>query len=358
MIVSFVTHKMSQAMNLLDKNQDQMIDKTEFQRILTDAEVVTGLYEVGVDPMDLIDLAETIFQDRASGANGLTFRDFVEVVLDLRGGKECRVKDITCLKKSIKKLVEDSQKPLEQRMKQLDENMKTLMEKFGLEHRTLSRTKSKPETRSAPASALDASPRTERTQVPVDVRRSPRANNNTEASSYTREESAPVNDQYLNSGGLGEAPDTYVSTEPCQHVASVWCGVPMTDSKREGRPRQRGRNHREPSVDSKSSEVPRTVFDLEEKLGGMAEDLGMGLKIMQSLLDELTAKSKQLTINQEATQVLKERTKESSNYSQSLQSPSDVGVPEYPSRMSGVPSSRPPARINEKSELYSPSTLF
>jgi len=63
------------------------------------------LNEVGVDVVGLIDIADTIFEshdgDDAFGERQLTFGEFMEVILDMRGSKTARVKDIVNLRKHI-----------------------------------------------------------------------------------------------------------------------------------------------------------------------------------------------------------------------------------------------------------------
>jgi len=94
-----------------DKKDDILISKQDFIDMLKhEKAAVTILDDVGVDLVGLVDFADTIFasdadedgdDDAENHEKLLTFDEFVAVVLDLRGSKIARVKDVVNLRKHI-----------------------------------------------------------------------------------------------------------------------------------------------------------------------------------------------------------------------------------------------------------------
>jgi len=110
--LDYVTEKLQQLMETcgVDENNDMMISKQEFLTMLTNQTATTILHEVGVDVLCLVDVADTIFEpdtgededhDAEHHETQLSFDEFVKVVLDLRGTKTSRVKDVVNLRKHI-----------------------------------------------------------------------------------------------------------------------------------------------------------------------------------------------------------------------------------------------------------------
>jgi len=96
----------------LDTDCDGMISKDEFAKILDNPLAARSLTEVGVDVFGLVDLQDFIFE--AEDENGeskekqLSFCDFMEVVLQLRGSNNATVKDIVDLRKFVQKKQQDA----------------------------------------------------------------------------------------------------------------------------------------------------------------------------------------------------------------------------------------------------------
>eukprot|EP00420_Gonyaulax_spinifera_P027062 CAMPEP_0197898118 /NCGR_PEP_ID=MMETSP1439-20131203/43295_1 /TAXON_ID=66791 /ORGANISM="Gonyaulax spinifera, Strain CCMP409" /LENGTH=682 /DNA_ID=CAMNT_0043518811 /DNA_START=58 /DNA_END=2102 /DNA_ORIENTATION=+ len=88
----------------LDTNGDRQISKTEFEAILDNPDAVRLLNKVEVDPYALVDLADYIFaqEDDEEDEKQLSFEDFMEVILSLRGCNICMVRDMVDLRKMIK----------------------------------------------------------------------------------------------------------------------------------------------------------------------------------------------------------------------------------------------------------------
>jgi len=94
----------------LDLDGDGMISKEEFVKILDNPQATRTLSNAGVDVFGLIDCADFIFGDDGAedeGANEdaepvqLSFADFMEVVLQLRGTNVATVKDLVDLRKFL-----------------------------------------------------------------------------------------------------------------------------------------------------------------------------------------------------------------------------------------------------------------
>jgi len=90
----------------LDTDGNGMISKAEFEAILDNPSATRLLARVEVDVMALVDLADFIFtnDDPADqdGERQLSFGEFMDIVLSLRGCNQAMVKDIVDLRKYIR----------------------------------------------------------------------------------------------------------------------------------------------------------------------------------------------------------------------------------------------------------------
>lgn len=84
-------------MNFVQETDDT-ISKVEFQALLAAPKAAGVLEDVGVDAVGLVDFADYIFSDDRPY---LTFGDFMEIVLQLRGSNTASVKDIIDLRKIV-----------------------------------------------------------------------------------------------------------------------------------------------------------------------------------------------------------------------------------------------------------------
>eukprot|EP00929_Paragymnodinium_shiwhaense_P022405 TRINITY_DN14323_c0_g1_i1.p1 TRINITY_DN14323_c0_g1~~TRINITY_DN14323_c0_g1_i1.p1 ORF type:complete len:807 (-),score=167.33 TRINITY_DN14323_c0_g1_i1:99-2441(-) len=100
-----------------DEDNDQLISKDEFHTLLQSPDAARSLQGVGVDVVGLVDFEDLIFQ----GSDEITFCDFMETVLQLRGSNTATVKDIVDLRKSLMQAVS-----------QLDRQIQTVYEAFKL----------------------------------------------------------------------------------------------------------------------------------------------------------------------------------------------------------------------------------
>jgi hypothetical protein len=102
LVLNFVKAKMKEIFNDksgIDHDKDQKISRQEFAEILKNPQATKALRDVDVDPAGLVDMDDFIFEDQEK----LTFNEFMEVVLSLRGTENAKVKDIVDLRKYIRK---------------------------------------------------------------------------------------------------------------------------------------------------------------------------------------------------------------------------------------------------------------
>lgn len=81
----------------LDENGDNCVSKREFECLLEKPEAARALSTIGVDVVGLVDFTEFIFQEDRN----LSFPEFMEILLQLRGTNTATVKDIVDLRKFI-----------------------------------------------------------------------------------------------------------------------------------------------------------------------------------------------------------------------------------------------------------------
>jgi hypothetical protein len=101
MIVDQVREKVGDIVNRLDENSDGTLTWEEFCRIFSDdvkEEAIAALECVNVDAANMVDVAEDFFFDHGKPV-AVSFDEFMNMVLDLRGGQEATVKDIMSLGK-------------------------------------------------------------------------------------------------------------------------------------------------------------------------------------------------------------------------------------------------------------------
>lgn len=97
MVVNFVKIQLQTLLNSsgIDANGDNQISKSEFETLLQKPEAARALQDVGVDVIGLVDFTDFIFKDDMQ----LSFPNFMEMVLQLRGSNTATVKDIVDFRK-------------------------------------------------------------------------------------------------------------------------------------------------------------------------------------------------------------------------------------------------------------------
>lgn len=105
--VTYVKSKLQETLikGGLDLDNDGVISREEFVQILDNTHAARTLSDVGVDVFNLVDLQDFIFEeDDESGQlceKRLTFAEFMQVVLQLRGSNQATVKDVVDLRKFV-----------------------------------------------------------------------------------------------------------------------------------------------------------------------------------------------------------------------------------------------------------------
>jgi len=92
-----VNYVKEQLVGMFKNEEMTTITKDEFLEILQNPKAAKIIQGIGVDVETLVDFEDFIFNER----DKLTFGDFMDLVLQLRGTNTCTVKDIANLKKSI-----------------------------------------------------------------------------------------------------------------------------------------------------------------------------------------------------------------------------------------------------------------
>jgi hypothetical protein len=103
-ILFYVRDKLQAVMTQVDTDKGGTISKQEFVRLFESEEAMSCLNDVGVDVETLVDLADEIYEDAEDemAENGLDFRKFMEIILELRGSNQARFKDVVELRKFIR----------------------------------------------------------------------------------------------------------------------------------------------------------------------------------------------------------------------------------------------------------------
>jgi hypothetical protein len=102
MMVDKVNEKFSHIVSTLDTNNDGTLSWEEFQKILDCNGALRALESVNVDPESMVDMAEDFFFEDGEPVQ-VTFTQFMDMVLDLRGGQQATVENIMSLAKRFNK---------------------------------------------------------------------------------------------------------------------------------------------------------------------------------------------------------------------------------------------------------------
>jgi len=98
LLVDYVKTTLQAMLNFsgIDANGDQLIARAEFEDLLVLPGAAKAIQEVGVDVVGLMDFIDFIFPE---GKTDLSFPDFMDMVLQLRGTNNATVKDVVDLRK-------------------------------------------------------------------------------------------------------------------------------------------------------------------------------------------------------------------------------------------------------------------
>eukprot|EP00928_Gymnodinium_smaydae_P037847 TRINITY_DN26221_c0_g1_i1.p1 TRINITY_DN26221_c0_g1~~TRINITY_DN26221_c0_g1_i1.p1 ORF type:complete len:925 (-),score=204.33 TRINITY_DN26221_c0_g1_i1:136-2760(-) len=123
MTVSYVKSRLKDVVKEIDQDGNMMLSKEEFVQIMDNPTATITLNEVGVDVVGLVDFADFIFEsDENDEGKEISFADFMEIVLQLRGSNRATVKDIVDLRKFLRTQGIEFRKSL----KELEANQKKM----------------------------------------------------------------------------------------------------------------------------------------------------------------------------------------------------------------------------------------
>jgi len=125
LLVEFVKRELMEIIIEADEDGDGLMSHAEFLRILESPEGLRALETVGVDPVGLIDYADTIFaQDDGDVGETVLFSHFMSEILQLRGSNTATVKDLI----SMRKFVEKGNKELRSQLHEMNQGLLQLSE--------------------------------------------------------------------------------------------------------------------------------------------------------------------------------------------------------------------------------------
>lgn len=98
MNLCWVKMELERVMDKVDANKDEQLNKDEVKALICDTEICKVFQDVGVDVVQLVEVAEFhIFKDR----DYINFREFLDLVLQLRQAKSVCLRDIVHLQQYI-----------------------------------------------------------------------------------------------------------------------------------------------------------------------------------------------------------------------------------------------------------------
>ncbi|CAE8689493.1 unnamed protein product [Polarella glacialis] len=111
-LTTTVIAKMQTVLKSLDEDNNDTISLQEFGNIMGVPQAVQALEEVGIDPVGIVDFAEMFFIEEGQLVE-LSFKRFMEMVLDLRESNGAKVRDIMNLWKKIHPKLHETNTELE-----------------------------------------------------------------------------------------------------------------------------------------------------------------------------------------------------------------------------------------------------
>jgi voltage-gated sodium channel len=119
-LTEMVIQKMQKVAESLDEDGNLCISYEEFSLIVSNKEALNALEEVGVNPVGVVEFAELFFFDDQEAIE-LAFRDFMDMILDLREENTAKVKDTLEIWRHIKTSTNKELVELKKDMKRVDD---------------------------------------------------------------------------------------------------------------------------------------------------------------------------------------------------------------------------------------------
>jgi len=118
MTVVSLASQLRAAWEAMSRDTEETISKLCFQQLLVQQDIVRIAGDVGVDCIMLVDTADVVFEEYEKDDRQMTFENFVELLLKMRGGNPVTVKDTQDGLKATRGMV---QRCLEKMVSKFDE---------------------------------------------------------------------------------------------------------------------------------------------------------------------------------------------------------------------------------------------
>jgi hypothetical protein len=117
MLLNYVKDTLHNMLNNsgIDSNNDKLLSRDEFAKLLELPGAARAIQEVGVDVVGLMDFTDFIFKDEKKV---LTFPEFMETILQFRGSNTATVKDVVDLRRYLGEQVENMEETLHHKVTQ------------------------------------------------------------------------------------------------------------------------------------------------------------------------------------------------------------------------------------------------
>merc|ERR1711907_858245 len=98
MVVNFVTEQLHKVLGEVDTDDNRSISQPEFQELVVRPDAARMMASVGVDVIGLAEFCDFLFAD----SEDISFGNFINLVLQLRGTNQATVKDIVDMRKFMR----------------------------------------------------------------------------------------------------------------------------------------------------------------------------------------------------------------------------------------------------------------
>ncbi|CAK0791456.1 unnamed protein product [Prorocentrum cordatum] len=120
MLTILAEEKLALVIKNLDQNDDFRLSKREFLDILVNPSAAQALTDIGVDPIGVIDFADLIFSNEVGQEADLSFEEFMEIILQLRGTNSSTVRHMIELKHMIAQQLDDLTREVQEYHRHMD----------------------------------------------------------------------------------------------------------------------------------------------------------------------------------------------------------------------------------------------
>eukprot|EP00928_Gymnodinium_smaydae_P052112 TRINITY_DN3586_c1_g2_i1.p1 TRINITY_DN3586_c1_g2~~TRINITY_DN3586_c1_g2_i1.p1 ORF type:complete len:897 (+),score=214.45 TRINITY_DN3586_c1_g2_i1:51-2693(+) len=151
MVVRTVAEDLREAMAIIDKDTDRPFSKLEFETLLQEPEVCKIVEPLGVDVVVVTDMLDMIFEAKDRSGQAMYFEDFVDLMLNSRGGNSVTMKDANAQLTIVKQLVKHSSEALMKRLERVSEKVMSELDVIRAQNEDYGRNDSESEMDNAEA---------------------------------------------------------------------------------------------------------------------------------------------------------------------------------------------------------------